>query len=363
MASNFKTKTVNLALQGGGAHGAFAWGVLDKLLEDGRIMPEGICATSAGTMNALALGYGMHLGIARGDGREKGREVLEQLWTEVSKAGRLSPVRLGMLPGMPVEHSPGWAWFDALTRSSSPYQWNPFDYHPLRDVLEKVIDFPTLATCDQTKLFISATNVRSGKVRVFNTAEISIDVALASACLPYLFKAVEIGGEHYWDGGYMGNPALFPLFNRTESRDVMIVHINPIERPDVPKTGPEIQNRVNEISFNASLLKELRAVAFVKKLIEHDMLKDGYEAQFRDVLVHSIRAEESMCEFSVATKFDTSWSFLTELRDRGRKTMAAWLERHFDDVGTRDTVDLHAEFLGSVSQIFRNLPEAPLAAQ
>ena len=157
----------------------------------------------------------------------------------------------------------------------------------------------------------------------------------------------------------MGNPALFPLFNRTVSRDVVIVHINPIVRPEVPTKAPEIMNRINEISFNASLLKELRAIAFVKKLIENDMLKDGYEQKFKDVLVHSVRSEESMCEFSVATKFDTSWKFLTEIRDRGRRAMDHWLDQHFDDLGVRDTVDLHSEFLGSVNQIF----DTSLAAQ
>ncbi len=349
-------KTVNLALQGGGAHGAFAWGALDRLLEDGRIAVEGICATSAGTMNALALGYGMHLGAATGESREMARRTLEQLWREVSRAGHASPVRLFTVPGLPTEASPGWLAFDALTRASSPYQWNPFDINPLRDILEKVIDFDRLRCCTVTKLFLSATNVKTGKVRVFETSELSIEVALASACLPFIFKAVEIGGEHYWDGGYMGNPSLFPLFYKTASRDVMILHINPIERPAVPTTAPEIANRINEISFNSSLLKELRAIAFVKKLIENDMLKDGYMDRFKDVLVHSIRAEGPMCEFSVATKFDTSWSFLTELRDRGREAMGAWLDAHYEHLNVRDTVDLHAEFLNSVSAMFDGAP-------
>jgi len=355
-------KTINVALQGGGAHGAFAWGVLDKLLEDGRIAIEGVCATSAGTMNALALGYGLHLGARSGETRERARECLAHLWRTVSDKGDLSPVRAWRVPGVPTELSPGWLAFDSLSRAFSPYQWNPFDLNPLRDILDAAIDFESLRRCKVVKLFISATNVRTGKVRVFGTHELSIDVALASACLPNLFRAVEIGGEAYWDGGYMGNPALFPLFNRTTSRDVMIIHINPVERPKVPITAPEIFNRINEISFNSSLLKELRAIAFVKKLIENDMLKDGYTERFKDILVHSVRADEAMCDFSVATKFDTSWRFLTELRDRGRETMAAWLDGNFHDLNVRDSVDLDAEFAGSVNSIFdvpmMDMPEA-----
>ena len=346
------TKKINLAIQGGGAHGAFAWGILDRLLEDDRIEIEAVCATSAGTMNALALGYGLHLGTQNGKGRDQARETLETFWKAISRSGQsFSPVAAWSNFGQ-VEHSPAWFAFDTLTRTLSPYQWNVFDTNPLRDILDANIDFDEVRKCSCVKLFISATNVRSGKVRVFDTDELTRDVALASACLPFIFKAVEIDGEAYWDGGYMGNPALFPLFNRTDSRDVLIAHVNPIERPDIPKTAPEIMNRINEISFNASLLKELRSIAFIKKLVENDMLKPGFETQFKNMLVHSVRAEDSMCEFSVASKFDTSWSFLTLLRDRGRAQMEAWLAQHFDDLGKRDTVDLNQEFAGSVSQIF-----------
>ncbi len=346
-------KTINLALQGGGAHGAFAWGVLDRLLEDERIAIEGVCATSAGTMNALALGYGLHRGAKSADPRAEARAMLETFWNEISRAGQVfSPLRVAPWSPFAVESSPAWLMFDGLTRMTSPYQWNPFDVNPLRDVLARCIDFDELRCCSALKLFISATNVKTGKVRVFEAPDLTIDVALASACLPFLFKAVEIGEEAFWDGGYMGNPALFPLFYRTESRDVMIVHVNPIERDEVPTSAPDIMNRVNEISFNASLLKEMRAIAFVKKLIEHDMLKKGYERHFKNVLVHSLRADEAMDEFSVATKFDTSWGFLTGLRDRGRAAMDSWLAQHFEALNVHDTVDLHDEFLGSVSAIF-----------
>lgn len=338
-------KTVNLALQGGGAHGALAWGILDALLEDGRIDIEGFSATSAGTMNALAFVQGYYEG-----GRDAARQKLEEFWWEVSKAGAIfSPVR-----GNPVERMLGigsgenpfaYFMFDTVTRLFSPYQFNPLDLNPLRDVLERTIDFKKIRACEAVKLFISATNVRSGKVKVFQTADLSLEVALASSCLPFLFRAVEIDGEHYWDGGYTGNPALYPLFYQTQSRDVVIIHLNPIHRQEIPTTAPAIMNRLNEVTFNDSLLKELRAIAFVKKLIEHDMIKDEYKHMYKDVLVHSVRADGMMKEFSITSKFDTDWDFLVMLRDLGRKGMKEWLKTHFDNLGERSSVNLHSEFL------------------
>lgn len=355
-------KTVNLALQGGGAHGAFAWGVLDRLLEDGRIGIEGICATSAGTMNACALAYGLHLG-----GPEKARECLHDFWRALHEAGlRYNPIRK-----MPWESMLGWdmgtsiSWFlfDGMTRVFSPYQLNPLDFNPLRDVLDETIDFDELQNCSCVKLFISATNVRTGRVRVFDAPHVSLDVALASACLPFLFKAVKIDGEHYWDGGYMGNPALFPLFYATKARDVMIVHINPIERPQLPTTAPEIMDRVNEISFNSPLIQEIRSIAFVKLLLEHDMLKPEHAETFKDMLVHSVRADAAMCGLSAASKFDSDWGFLTNLRDRGREVMSEWLEENYAAIGERDSVDLKKDFVHSVTQLFGNTnADAPLSA-
>ena len=346
-------KTINLALQGGGAHGAFAWGVLDKLLEDGRLNVEGLCATSAGTMNACAYAYGHMTG-----GPEKARETLHDFWWNVHLAGqKYNPVK--RLPwekqlSWNMDSSVAFFLFDSMTRLFSPYQFNPLDFNPLRDVLEKTIDFEALRTCECTNLFISTTHVRTGKVRVFQNEEVTLDVAMASACLPLLFKAVEIDGEHYWDGGYMGNPALFPLFYNTDCRDVMIIHINPMEREETPTSAPDIINRVNEISFNSSLLKEMRAIAFVKKLIEHDLLKEEHKGDFKDILVHSVRADEAMMELSVASKFDSDWDFLTMLRDKGRETMEEWLDQNFKHIGKRDTVDLHGEFLSSLNQIFED---------
>ena len=340
-----QTKTVNIALQGGGAHGALAWGILDALLEDGRVEAEGMTATSAGTMNALAFAQGM-----TENGRDGARQKLHDFWWEISKAGAVfSPVH-----GNPVERMLGlgngenplsYFMFDTVTRLFSPYQFNPLDINPLRDVLEKTLDFEKLRACDCMKLFISATNVRTGKVRVFTNQEITLDVALASACLPYLFKAVEIEGEFFWDGGYSGNPTLYPLFYQTESRDIILIHLNPLYRAEVPMTAPDIMNRVNEVSFNSSLLKELRSIAFVKKLIEHDMIRDEYKHMYKDLLLHPVRADDMMKEFSVASKFDTDWNFLTDLRDIGREGMKAWLDGHFVNLGKKSSVDLNEEFL------------------
>ncbi|MCC6599023.1 MAG: patatin-like phospholipase family protein [Alphaproteobacteria bacterium] len=339
-------KRINLALQGGGAHGAFTWGVLDKLLEDGRLDIDGICATSAGTMNACALAWGMHKG-----GRAKAREALHDFWRNVSTSSqKFNPMpqwSWGRFTPWKGDDSLPYMFFDSLTRIFSPYQLNPFDLNPLRDILQNSIDFDELRECNRVKLFISATHVHSGRLKVFKTNEITLDVVMASACLPFMFKAVSVEGEDYWDGGYMGNPALFPLFYETKTQDLIIVHINPMERAKTPETAEEISNRINEISFNSSLLKELRAIAFVKKLIDHDMLKEEYKDSFTNVLVHSIRADDAMADLGVASKFFSDWTFLTDLRDKGRAAMSQWLKKNYDDIGTRGTIDVHHEFLGT----------------
>jgi NTE family protein len=344
------TKLVNLALQGGGAHGAFAWGVLDKLIEDGRVAIDGLSATSAGAMNAAAYAYGKMTG-----GPDGARAALHNFWEKVSKTCEVySPLKQ-----MPWEslwsqwnggHSLSFLAFEAWTRLLSPYQFNPFNINPLRDVIDSCVDFEQLARCRCTRLFISATNVRTGRARVFTNEEVTLDVVLASACLPFLFQAVEIEGSAYWDGGYMGNPVLFPLFYHTDSRDIVIIHLNPIFVHEVPKTAAEISDRVNEISFNSSLLKELRSIAFVTKLLEEDWIKDEHRAKLRHMLVHSIRADEALGDFGVASKFNCDWHFLTELRDRGRATAEQWLAEHYIHLGKRGTVDLREEFLGGSSQ-------------
>lgn len=339
-------KKINLAFQGGGAHGAITWGVADRLLEDERLQIEAISGSSAGAVNAAAVAYGLHKG-----GCEGARETLNHLWERISEAGDIySPVR-----GHPFPLNPGAAnlvnafsyqMFEMMTRALSPYQFNPFDINPLRDILNDSIDFESLRKCEVTKLFISATNVRSGKVHVFETKDVSTDVVCASTCLPFLFKAVEIDGEHYWDGGYMGNPVLFPFFYEADTSDVVIVHVNPIEREDVPKTAPEIMNRINEISFNSSLLRELRAISFVHKLLDDGWLKDEYRDRLRDVRIHSIRSDEVMKEYDISSKFRTDRTFLSGLKEKGRAIADNWLSENFDNIGKKSSVDLRKMFDG-----------------
>lgn len=338
-------KPVNLALQGGGAHGAFAWGVLDKLFEDGRVAIDAISATSAGAMNAVVAAYGYSLGAAEG-----ARAKLDEFWSAISHAGQLySPVRtlpwekaLAMF-GLHSGFSPTFMGFQAMTHLFSPYQLNPFNFNPLRDVLAGVVDFEALARCNRTiRIFLSATNVRTGKIRVFCNAELSLDAVMASACLPYVFQAVEIGGEHYWDGGFMGNPAIFPLIYNGCARDVVIVHINPIVRERLPRSSPEIFDRMNEISFNSSLMREMRAIEFVTRLIDEGAL-DG--ETYQRIRIHSIRDDARMAELGVASKLNPDWEFLVKLRDAGRARAAAWLDEHYDRIGETSTIDLAEVFL------------------
>ena len=323
-------KVVNLALQGGGAHGAFAWGVLDRLLEDERIAFQGISATSAGAMNATVLAYGLAVG-----GREGARRALANFWRRIAHAasmGPLQPIFLDRITSnRSLETSPAFVFFDLLTRLFSPYQLNPLNYNPLRHVLIDTVDFEALraARCP-VKLFLSATNVRTGKIRVFSNDEIGPDAVLASGCLPFIFQAVEIDGESYWDGGYMGNPAIFPLIYNCDSRDVVIVHINPIERKALPKTAGEILNRINEISFNSSLMREMRAIAFVTKLFDDGKINDN---SMKRMLIHAIEAEDVMSELSVASKLNPDWEQLTHLKEVGRERGEAWLAAHFDQIG------------------------------
>lgn len=337
-------KPINLAIQGGGSHGAYAWGILDQLLEDGRLAVEGITATSAGTMNALAYAHGLLHG-----GREGARQALHDFWQAVARRGVLNPVRRTPLDVLNdswnLDASPTFYVFDGLSRTVSPYQWNPLNINPLRTILAESIDFDALRSSESTKLFISATAVRTGKVRVFHSHELSVEVALASACLPFLFQSVQIGDDYYWDGGYAGNPALFPLFYHTASDDVIVLHINPLDRPELPTSAAAIMNRVNEITFNDSLLKEMRAIAFVNKLLDNDMLKPEHREQYKRINLHSIRADRVLRDLSVPSKFNTEWAFLCYLRDLGRAMAERWLATCFDRVGRESTVDLHGEFL------------------
>ncbi len=337
-----KVKTVNLALQGGGAHGAFAWGVLDRLIEDGRLRFEGISATSAGAMNAVVLAHGWTQG-----GPEGARAALSSFWRAVSQAGaRYSPYKgwpwAAHAGDFALDQSPVFLLMDMATRLFSPYQLNPRNFNPLREVLESHVDFAALRRHSAIKLFLAATNVETCKVRIFECSDVTADAVLASACLPFMFQAVEIDGQFYWDGGYVGNPAIYPLIYHCDSRDVVIVHLNPVVRRGCPRTAAEILNRVNEVSFNSSLMREMRAIAFVTSLIERGKLSTD---EARRMLIHSIRADEEMVKHGVSSKFNADWRFLTHLRDEGRAHAARWLADHFGSIGERSSVDVRGEFL------------------
>lgn len=325
---------VDLALQGGGAHGAFSWGVLDRLLEEPWLEIEAISGTSAGAMNAAVLADGHAAG-----GAEGAREALERFWSAVSRAARFSPVRrtpLDVLLGRwTLEASPAFVALDLAARLVSPYQLNPAGINPLSDILADVVDFDRLARAP-IRLFVTATNVRTGQGRIFENAEITSDVLLASACLPTLFQAVEIGSEAYWDGGYSGNPTITPLVRDCASDDTILVQINPVERPGVPRTAREINNRVNEVSFNATLLKELRMIAVLREVANPGNCEGALWARMR---VHRI-ASAAMTDLGYSSKLNAEWDFLLFLRDEGRRAADAFLQAHGHDLGRRSTLDL-----------------------
>jgi NTE family protein len=334
-------KTINLALQGGGAHGAFTWGALDRLLEEKRIEIEGISATSAGAMNATVLAYGFATG-----GRDGARAALAAFWRRVSRVAVTSPLQASWFDraaGHSLRFSPPFLTFDLVTRLFSPYEFNPLNLNPLKDVLESSVDFETLrrSACP-IKLFLSATNVRTGKVKVFEGHEIGPQHVLASGCLPFMFQAVEIDGEYYWDGGYMGNPAIFPLIYGCESKDIVVVHINPLEREELPRTAAEIFDRVNEISFNSSLMREMRAISFVTRLVDERLVGGGH---LKRQYIHSISADPVMKKLGASTKLNADWSFLTYLHAAGRQYADVWIEECFDRLGVESTVDIRAQYL------------------
>jgi len=319
--------------------------VLDRILEDGRLEIKAVTATSAGAMNALALANGLH-----DDGADGARASLELLWREISRAGApLSAVSSQAMPTLfdafnPFASLTPFNFATALSSFASPYDLNPFDYNPLREVLASALNFEAIHEAP-VELFIAATNVETGRVRIFKEKDVTIDAALASACLPQTFRAVEIDGVPYWDGGYMGNPALYPLIYSDSPGDVLLVLLNPLVRRGTPRTAGAIQDRLNEISFNSALISELCAIAFVQKLLDENWLADRMQSQYRRLNIHAIRGGQMLCDFSLESKYDTRWSFLTKLRDLGRDHGERWLDTCFAKVGKKSSVDVRAEFL------------------
>jgi len=331
---------IDLALQGGGAHGAFTWGVLDRLLEEPWLRIEGISGTSAGAMNAAVLVDG----YAKG-GAERARSQLGLFWKKVSDAALLSPFRrspLDILLGRwTLDSSPLFLAFDLMARIFSPYDLNPRGVNPLAQILVDCVDFQHLVRAS-IRLFVTATNVRTGRGRVFHNGELTPDVLLASGCLPTLFQAIEIDGEAYWDGGFAGNPTITPLVRECASEDIILIQVNPVERPGTPRTAPDIINRVNEVSFNATLLKELRMIALLRQVSDAGNCEGARWAGMR---IHRI-ASAMMTDLGYSSKLNAEWPFLTMLRDEGRKCADAFIEAHGAELGRRSTLDLDA-FIGT----------------
>jgi len=325
---------IDLALQGGGSHGAFTWGVLDRMLEEKRFTIEAISGTSAGAMNAAVLADGWNKG-----GAEGAKAALEAYWRRVSEAAAFSPFQRTFMDRMmgrwSLDHSPVYLAIDLLTRVASPYDLNPSGFNPLKPILEESIDFPALAK-SPIKLFITATNVRTGRGRIFRNDEITADVLLASACLPTMFQAVEIDGESYWDGGYAGNPTITPLVRESDASDTILVQINPRERSEVPRTAAEILNRLNEISFNSPLMKEIRMIALLRQVVDPGT---GEGARWARMRTHRIMTEK-LAELGASSKLNAEWEFIEMLHAEGRSAADQFIAQHGDDVGKRSSADI-----------------------
>ena len=345
-AKKKKKRRINLALQGGGAHGAFTWGALDRLVEEPDIEVEGVSATSAGAMNGAMFATGLKIG-----GPEEAKGRLRRFWEEVRDAYPLNrppwsawaqAVEYSPLGALPAAFNPAYALGEAMSRLVSPYQSNLLDIHPLRDTLEQIIDFDHVCSAQEPRLFVCATDVASGRAKIFKDDAISTDALLASACLPTIYRAVEIEGREYWDGGYTGNPALWPLIYECDTQDILIIHINPIVREENPRDPAEIQTRINEISFNSNLLAELRAIHTIDRLIEAGHLPTD---RYKSMRIHAVADPETMRELGHGSKVRPEAKMLDHLFDAGRAAMDGWLTAHKDKIGVESSVKLREEYL------------------
>jgi len=334
---------ISLALQGGGSHGAFTWGVLDRLLEDERIAIEAVSGTSAGAMNAAALLSGYTQGGAQG-----AREALDNFWITVSSYAGFSPMRRTwadqLMGNWNLDSSPGYQWSNWVSQFVSPYQSNPLNIHPLRDVLQKQLNMDAVRECEDIRIFVAATNVRTGRARIFDRTDISIDALLASACLPHLYQAIEIDGNAYWDGGYMGNPSIWPLIYKAQTADIVLVQITPLERDDVPHSPTDISNRLDEIAFNSSLTHEMRAIAFVQRLLEQGALTEPYASRYKNMRMHMIGDPEGLKALGASSKLNAERSFIDHLKEMGRASADQWLAKHFKSLGKKSTLNIRETF-------------------
>jgi NTE family protein len=332
-------KAINLALQGGGSHGAFTWGVLDRLLEDERLTFDGITATGVGSINAVVLADGLASG-----GRKLAKRRLEAFWTRMSEIVSKSVIAPSffdqMNPTFGLEHSPGYLFVDFLSRFMSPYQLNPFDINPLRNLLNELVDFQRVRQQQTVKLFLSATSVRTGKIAIFRTEEITAEHVIAADCMPFRTRAPKIGTEHYWDGGFMGNPAIFPVIYECDARDVLLVHVTPAERTDLPTSARAILDRMEEIVFNAALMREMRVITMITRMID-----DGQLSGNKRMFFHLIEAGDITRDLSASSKMNFDWKFLTHLFAIGRARAERWLTDNFELLGVKTTLDLHSKYL------------------
>ncbi len=337
-------KAISVALQGGGSHGAFTWGVLDRLLEDDRIHIEAISGTSAGAMNAAAL----LSGYARG-GASGARESLNKFWLAISDYAAFSPMQRSwidqVMGNWSLQNSPGYLWANWFGNLVSPYQSNPFNLSPLRSVLNKYIDIEALRSCSNIRIFVAATNVRTGKAKIFDRDSLSIDALLASACLPHLYQAVEIEGEAYWDGGYMGNPVIWPLIYKAETADVVLIQINPLTREQTPTSVDDINDRRDEITFNSSLIHEMRAIAFVQRLLDQGALKEPWSSQYKNMRMHMISDPQGMEDLGASSKMNVEHSFVMHLKSMGYQTANNWIKSNISKIGKSSTLDIRSTFL------------------
>jgi NTE family protein len=331
-------KAINLALQGGGCHSAFTWGVLDRLLEDERLTFDGVSATSTGCINAVLLADGLAAG-----GPAAAKKLLRTFWKKMSDMASLSLIAPSFFdkinPTFGLEHSPGYLFIDMVSRFMSPYELNPFDINPMRDLLNEIVDFERVRRQQAVKLYLCATTVRTGKIAVFTNKEITADHIIASSCMPFRMRAPAIGGEHYWEGGFMGNPAIFPVIYGCKSSDILLIRLTPAHRSELPTSARAILDRMEEISFNAALMREMRVISFLTELIDEGKVSDG-----KRMFIHTIEAEDIIKNLAASSKMNADWTFLTHLFERGREYADAWLTENFDSIGVETTVDLKAEY-------------------
>ena len=331
--------TVNLALQGGGAHGAFTWGVLDALLEDGRLQFDGVSGTSAGAMNAVMLAQGLMAGGADG-----ARTALRNFWSAVATSLPFEVAR-PTADGKDMRLAPAMQLMLQWTHYFSPEQLNPFDLNPLRQILSKQVDFERLRAHSPVKLFVSATHANSGKLRLFRAEELTPDAVLASACLPTMHRSVVIDGEPYWDGGYAANPAVFPLFHECRARDILLVMLAPLKHSATPQSAADIKSRMMELAFNATFLREMRMFARLHAQVTRSWWRLGsLERRLAQTHFHVIEASEQMAALSSESKLAAQLPFFEQLKAQGRDHAQAWLAANHTHVGQRSSVDLAALF-------------------